>query len=154
MVRTPSLMDVGNNLTKNDGRIWQNSKINLPSTSRRNVLAQAAVANSCPVRISPDGKWSDGSASGPDVWAHDPSIIRIGGSFYVYTTGGTVGIRTSQDSKNWKLDGNALNAIPKWFVPLGITDVWAPDVSFHNGKYYMYFCGRRNTVSSLPQYLY
>ena len=82
---------------------------------------------------------------------HDPSIIRQGSTYYAFTTdviglpaGNYLPIRCSQDKVAWTACGSIFpNAMPAWVaakVP-GIVGIWAPDVSFFNGEYHVYYAG-------------
>jgi len=80
---------------------------------------------------------------------HDPTIIRSGSEYYVLstdpgTTNGQVGdlpILCSSDKVNWARCGQVFNTIPSWITTLypGITTLWAPDVSYFNGVYHVYY---------------
>lgn len=80
---------------------------------------------------------------------HDPTIIRSGSTYYVLstdpgTTNGQVGdlpILCSADKINWTRCGQVFNTIPSWVTALypGITTLWAPDVSYFNGVYHVYY---------------
>jgi arabinan endo-1,5-alpha-L-arabinosidase len=72
---------------------------------------------------------------------HDPSIIRAGDSYYIFCTGKGIPVRRSNDLIHWKLDGHVFNAVPAWArtaVP-GVNAIWAPDISYFNGKYHLYY---------------
>jgi arabinan endo-1,5-alpha-L-arabinosidase len=80
---------------------------------------------------------------------HDPTIIRSGNTYYVLSTdpgtaNGQVGdlpIVCSNDQINWTRCGQVFNTIPSWITTLypGITTLWAPDVSYFNGVYHVYY---------------
>jgi arabinan endo-1,5-alpha-L-arabinosidase len=81
----------------------------------------------------------------------DPSIIQQGGTYYAFSTdvagpssSGFLPIHCSQDKLSWTTCGNIFpEALPAWVindVP-GITGLWAPDVSFFNGEYHVYYTG-------------
>lgn len=78
---------------------------------------------------------------------HDPSIIRDGSTYYVFSTdsgasqGGFLPIRCSTDKIKWSACGFVFSSLPAWIgsaVP-GVTDLWAPDVSYFNGLYHVYY---------------
>jgi arabinan endo-1,5-alpha-L-arabinosidase len=81
---------------------------------------------------------------------HDPSIIRQGSTYYVFSsdvvgqpTGGYLRIRCSQDEVNWTDCGSVFVQIPAWVqrkVP-GANFLWAPDVSYFGGLYHVYYAG-------------
>lgn len=79
----------------------------------------------------------------------DPSIIRQGSTYYLFSTdaggaiSGNLPIRCSTDRVNWQLSGAVFKQIPAWVqaaVP-GIGGLWAPDISFFNGLYHLYYAG-------------
>lgn len=72
---------------------------------------------------------------------HDPCIIAAGGSYYVFCTGGGIPIRRSKDLIHWERLGSVLTSVPAWAsreIP-GARSLWAPDISFFNGKYHLYY---------------
>jgi arabinan endo-1,5-alpha-L-arabinosidase len=76
----------------------------------------------------------------------DPSIIRAqDGLFYVYGTEADlrdgegqrlIPILKSSDLVNWEIAGEAFETKPEWKDDGGL---WAPDISYFNGKYYLYY---------------
>lgn len=79
---------------------------------------------------------------------HDPSLIREGSTYYVFSTdAGPVGsylqIRCSGDRISWTACGHIFDTIPSWItakIP-GIGGLWAPDISYFNGLYHVYYAG-------------
>lgn len=91
------------------------------------------------------------SLTGDTQPVHDPSIIRQGSTYYAFTTdviglppSNYLPIRCSQDKINWTSCGSIFpRAMPSWVlakVP-GIIGIWAPDVSYFNGEYHVYYAG-------------
>jgi arabinan endo-1,5-alpha-L-arabinosidase len=75
------------------------------------------------------------------VGVHDPSVIKAGDTWYLFSTGGQVPIRCSKDLREWRACGRVFDTIPKWAlteVP-GATKIWAPDISYFAGKYHLYY---------------
>jgi arabinan endo-1,5-alpha-L-arabinosidase len=71
-------------------------------------------------------------------------IHAAGGRWFLFVTGGTLGVRSSTDLMTWNNAGSVFPSIPSWVnTALGqtITDLWAPDVSYFNGKYRVYYAG-------------
>jgi arabinan endo-1,5-alpha-L-arabinosidase len=78
----------------------------------------------------------------------DPSVIRQGSTYYVFSTdviglppGNDLPIRCSEDEVNWRRCGSVFPDIPAWVrqnVP-GVVGLWAPDISFFNGLYHVYY---------------
>jgi arabinan endo-1,5-alpha-L-arabinosidase len=81
-----------------------------------------------------------------DLRVHDPSVIRHGDTFYIFSTGGRSGrgvihVRCSRDLYNWTLCGSVFEKLPEWTrreIPVA-RSAWAPDISFFNGKYHLYY---------------
>lgn len=74
--------------------------------------------------------------------AHDPAAIQCNGIWYLFSTGNGVSIFSSPDRTNWTFAGSVFREAPKWAVETvpGFTGhIWAPDISFHDGKYYLYY---------------
>lgn len=88
-----------------------------------------------------------------DIRIHDPStIVRCKDRYYVFGTGRGIPILCSDDLYTWRRAGKVFDRIPesvKKYVPKndGQT-VWAPDVIYHNGLYYLYY-----SVSAWGQYV-
>jgi arabinan endo-1,5-alpha-L-arabinosidase len=77
---------------------------------------------------------------------HDPSIAREGNVYYVFATTsnpseGQFPIRCSSDLNAWKLCGHVFEKIPAWIHEVSPTtkELWAPDISYFHGKYYLYY---------------
>jgi arabinan endo-1,5-alpha-L-arabinosidase len=81
-----------------------------------------------------------GTATG-DVRVHDPSMIRAAdGTYYLFSTHNGIEIRSSADRVAFTLAGSVLRNGATWASAYGnIHDLWAPDVSYHNGTYWLYF---------------
>ena len=83
-----------------------------------------------------------------NLWpVHDPSAIRQDDTFHVFSTSqvgeapGLIHWRTSTDLVTWTLKGAVFPAMPEWAakaVP-GTRGIWAPDISFSNGQYRLYY---------------
>jgi arabinan endo-1,5-alpha-L-arabinosidase len=77
----------------------------------------------------------------------DPSIIRVGDTYYVFGTDvgdatfTSLPIRCSKDKFTWIACGYVFKGVPDWVkekVP-GVGNLWAPDISFFNGLYHVYY---------------
>jgi arabinan endo-1,5-alpha-L-arabinosidase len=82
-----------------------------------------------------------------DFWGtHDPSVVKAGDTWYVFATGkaqdgGQFQIRCSTDLHAWKLCGHVFDQIPDWIRrdSPGTQELWAPDISFENGEFRLYY---------------
>jgi len=96
---------------------------------------------------------------------HDPACIKVGNTFYVYSTDaifredkeaaaaadiplGYIQVRKSKDLVNWEFHGWAFPKIPAEAIEhvrtnadgKGATNIWAPYVVEYNNKYRLYYC--------------
>ncbi len=72
---------------------------------------------------------------------HDPCIIKEGDTYHLFCTGPHIWWRTSHDLESWELQGGVFSAIPAWAreeIPRA-DSLWAPDISFYNGKFHLYY---------------
>jgi arabinan endo-1,5-alpha-L-arabinosidase len=85
--------------------------------------------------------------SGEVEGTHDPSIIKEGSTWYLFSTvtekasEGQLPIRCSQDLHHWKRCGYVFNNIPNWIKKASpeTKDLWVPDPSYFNGLYHLYY---------------
>jgi arabinan endo-1,5-alpha-L-arabinosidase len=72
---------------------------------------------------------------------HDPAIIKDGDTYYLFSTRAGIAIRCSKDLISWRLCGDVFAHLPQWAVKdvPGVRGLWAPDVSYFNGKYHLYY---------------
>ncbi len=78
---------------------------------------------------------------------HDPAIASDGHDYYVFATSskpeptGQISIRKSADMVTWQRVGSVFPDIPEWarHEITGAKGIWAPDVSFANGQYRLYY---------------
>jgi arabinan endo-1,5-alpha-L-arabinosidase len=93
-----------------------------------------------------------GAVSG-DVAVHDPSVVKAAdGTYFLFSTGNGIEIRTSTDRTAFRRAGSAFPNGASWAHAFtgGSDNLWAPDISFHNGRYYLYYSastfGSRNSA--------
>lgn len=75
------------------------------------------------------------------IGIHDPSVLKVGSSYYLFSTHGTLHAHTSTDRTNFSDDGFGLASLPAWTnaYTAASADLWAPDASAHNGQYWLYY---------------
>jgi arabinan endo-1,5-alpha-L-arabinosidase len=76
------------------------------------------------------------------VSVHDPVIIRQKGTTYVFCTGRGIAVWSSTNMEEWKHEKPVFATPPAWTtaaVPTFDGHFWAPDISFYDGKYYLYY---------------
>ena len=79
------------------------------------------------------------------TFTHDPSIIyeESSGLYWMFYTADGIGVKYSSDGKTWNQGTQIFASAPSWwstYVP-SKTDfnVWAPDISYYNGYYNLYY---------------
>ena len=75
--------------------------------------------------------------------AHDPVMAKDKNTYYLFTTGNGVQVYSSKDMKNWRKEKSVFSRTPDW-VTKALPNfrggsMWAPDISYHNGKFYLYY---------------
>jgi arabinan endo-1,5-alpha-L-arabinosidase len=115
-------------------------------------LFQAFIASVC-LAGSPSMAQSDGAGplayklDGDIEGTHDPSIIKEGATWYLFGTvtekvpEGQLPIRCSKDLHHWKRCGYVFESVPEWIKKVSpeTKDLWAPDPSYFNGVYHIYY---------------
>ncbi len=79
-----------------------------------------------------------------DVSARDPStVVKSGGTYWVYGTGAGIPQFSSSDRVHWKFQGPVFPVAPAWVastVPANKNNnAWAPDIHFFGGQWHLYF---------------
>ncbi len=83
-----------------------------------------------------------GQMVGQDVPVHDPVMIRQNNTYYLFCTGNGVTVFSSTDMKNWKMEKPVFSQAPEWVIkelPRFRNSMWAPDISFYKGSYYLFY---------------
>lgn len=76
--------------------------------------------------------------------AHDPVMIKQDSVYYLFTTGNGISVASSTDMKNWTRLAPVFSSKPEWITEEIVpgfrgNHLWAPDISFVNGTYYLYY---------------
>ena len=79
----------------------------------------------------------------PLIPAHDPVMMQQDGTYYLFCTGPGIAVWSSADRKHWKPEKPVFDKAPAWAtqaVPgFRGNHIWAPDISRHNGIYYLFY---------------
>jgi arabinan endo-1,5-alpha-L-arabinosidase len=76
------------------------------------------------------------------ISVHDPVMIRQDSTYYIFCTGWGISAFSSTDMKHWKQQSPVFAKAPQWAidaVPGFKGHIWAPDISYHDGQYYLYY---------------
>lgn len=74
---------------------------------------------------------------------HDPVMAKDGDAYYVFSTGARIIVICSQDMIEWEFCGRVFERPPGWVIAAidGLGDLWAPDISYYNGRWQLYYAG-------------
>jgi arabinan endo-1,5-alpha-L-arabinosidase len=78
----------------------------------------------------------------PMIPIHDPVMARHNGVYYLFGTGNGVAVWSSKDRKTWTAEAPVFATPPAWAVaavPGFKEHIWAPDISFANGQYSLFY---------------
>ena len=107
------------------------------------LVAMTTLACAAPAAASP-------KAPAIDADFPDPALLRApAGDYYVYATQGggrNIQVAHSRDLKHWARLPDALPVKPGWAAKT--QDFWAPHVSFHDGRYYLYYSAKPDAALS------
>ncbi|WP_374359628.1 arabinan endo-1,5-alpha-L-arabinosidase [Pseudoduganella danionis] len=82
------------------------------------------------------------NAVGQQVSVHDPVMIKQGDTWYLFSTGPGIPFYSSKNMRDWQPEGQVFAQPPAWartVAPSFDGHIWAPDVHYHNGRYYLYY---------------
>ncbi|MET8471553.1 arabinan endo-1,5-alpha-L-arabinosidase [Streptomyces sp. NPDC006422] len=111
----------------------------MPRASRRTaLLALPAAALLALIPSTASAYPNPGTVTGATV-VHDPTMIRTSaGTYLLYATGGGLAERSSTDRTAFTAGRDAFTIKPSWWSSYA-TEAWAPDISYHGGRYLMYY---------------
>jgi GH43 family beta-xylosidase len=72
----------------------------------------------------------------------DPFVLKWNGDYYLYCSGDPIRAFHSTDLVHWEPVGAVLASTPEAW---NSTDLWAPEVLYQNGKFYMYYTAARKS---------
>jgi arabinan endo-1,5-alpha-L-arabinosidase len=150
------LLTDGNYLIKNvnSGLYLEDADSGTTSSASIDQSARATTGTGCSCQewtLTSTGDWPYAAPStvnvkytGQDTDAigiHDPSILKANGTYYLFSTHGTIHAHTSTDRATFSDDGYALPSLPAWTNAYtgSSGDLWAPDASMHSGAYWLYY---------------
>ncbi len=77
-----------------------------------------------------------------NIKVHDPALIKQDSVYYLFATGKGITKWSSLDLVHWKPEKRVFEQAPEWAVRdiPGFKDhIWAPDISFYKGTYYLFY---------------
>lgn len=109
--------------------------------SFRNLAITSALAVTARAGLVARQNIPPGPVTGDTFW-HDPTVIKTpDGTYLAAFTANGVGLKTSTDRTEWSDAGAAFPDGAPWTTPWtgGDLNLWAPDISYHNNQYYLYY---------------
>jgi arabinan endo-1,5-alpha-L-arabinosidase len=72
---------------------------------------------------------------------HDPVIAHEVDTYYVFSTGSRIPFICSKNKVNWEFCGRVFENNPAWIWDINpsLTDIWAPDISYFNNQWHLYY---------------
>ena len=72
-----------------------------------------------------------------------PVMAKDGDTYYVFSTGSRIAVICSKDMVNWERCYRVFDYLPGWVIKAvhGVGDLWAPDISYYDGKWQVYYSG-------------
>ena len=88
------------------------------------------------------GIFSNAQELRTDISVHDPVMTRQDSTYYIFCTGNGIAMWSSSDRIHWKAEKPVFAAPSQWAldaIPGFKGHIWAPDISFYNGLYYLFY---------------
>ncbi|NUT98269.1 MAG: arabinan endo-1,5-alpha-L-arabinosidase [Saccharothrix sp.] len=109
---------------------------------RKTILVLVTALSVTTAMASPASAYPwPGRVSG-DIGVHDPSVVkRPDGGYLVAHTGDNIALKTSADRITFRNAGSAFPGGAPWTTRYtgGGRNLWAPDLSYRNGQYWLYY---------------
>lgn len=77
-----------------------------------------------------------------NIGVHDPTVVKASDGTYILAhTAPNLALKTSTDRTEWRDAGVVFPNGAPWTTPYtgGDLNLWAPDISYHNGQYFLYY---------------
>jgi arabinan endo-1,5-alpha-L-arabinosidase len=101
--------------------------------------------------------WVNAQDTKPRISVHDPVMIRQDSMYYIFCTGRGIAVWSSKNMTDWTRERSVFSQKPAWAlqaIPKAKpSDFWAPDISYYNGTYYLFYAvsvfGKNTSVIGL-----
>jgi arabinan endo-1,5-alpha-L-arabinosidase len=108
-------------------------------TNQQFMLTRVGGSTSTP---TPPASYPNPGVVTGNTGTHDPSVVKTAGGTYILPfTGNNLPLKTSTNRTAWASAGVVWPNGAPWTTTYtnGSATLWAPDISFHNGQYYLYY---------------
>ncbi len=108
--------------------------------SKAGLVVLALLSLALAVALAQGNRAQVITVSGDTEYVHDPSIIKNDDNWYLFGTS-PPRFGCSKDLRQWKRCGNVFDRMPDWISKEspGTKELWAPDISFFNGEFHLYY---------------
>lgn len=123
--------------TDNNGNNQQFQLVKLATTPSTPATPPVTGTPTTPPASYPNPGQVTGSTG-----THDPTVVKTpNGSYILAATGNNLSLKTSTNRVAWSNAGVVWPNGAPWTSTYtgGSSTLWAPDISFHNGQYYLYY---------------
>jgi arabinan endo-1,5-alpha-L-arabinosidase len=110
------------------------------ATANADALTTPVTLAATPT-VPPAAYPNPGAVTG-DIATHDPSVVKTpAGGYLVAYPGDNIQLKTSSDRTAFRNAGAAFPNGASWTTAYtgGSKSLWAPDISYHDGKYLLYY---------------
>jgi arabinan endo-1,5-alpha-L-arabinosidase len=129
------VLDVWERSTAEGARVSQYT--DTAGTNQQFQLVPVGGTAPTPPATYPDPRRVTGSTG-----AHDPSVVKTpAGGYLLAATGNNLALKTSTDRVAWSNAGVVWPSGAPWTTTYtgGSANLWAPDISYRGGRYYLYY---------------
>ncbi len=112
-----------------------------PPSTRTPPTSVPVTSGPATPTIPPASYPNPGLVSG-NTGVHDPAVVKTpGGTYIAAHTGTNIQLKTSTDRTAWRNAGSVFPGGASWTTTYtgGSNNLWAPDISYYNGQYYLYY---------------
>ncbi len=92
--------------------------------------------------LAPGQSAGGNELKGAISFVHDPAMAKEGGTYYVFSTGPGIQVRTSSDRTLWQAPKEVLDPPPPWTattIPGSRDFYWAPDITYFDHRWHLYY---------------
>ncbi|MEU1605279.1 family 43 glycosylhydrolase, partial [Micromonospora matsumotoense] len=111
------------------------------ATQSPSAASWTAAPRAAATPTTPPGSYPGPGRVAGDVGVHDPTIvIRPGGGYLLAHTGDNIALKTSTDRTAFRNAGAVFPGGAPWTTTYtgGSRNLWAPDLSYRDGRYWLY----------------
>jgi arabinan endo-1,5-alpha-L-arabinosidase len=126
-------------------RLWAVAAAAVAVLAGTALHADAAVAPA-PLPLAtpttPPGSYPNPGPVRGDIGVHDPAVVKTpSGGYLVVHTGDNLAIKTSTDRTTFRNAGSVFPGGAPWTTTYtgGSRNLWAPDITYRNGQYWLYY---------------